>query len=502
MTQNSSEYKFWSEMCVQSVDKGIISLANGAKFVDRDNSMALLSKIYVRQCYCELVNLIMKQMCRNAVVTGTPGTGKTTLRNYMVHILITNLREKGGKLCIVLDKSPGIEHDVHVFEASCEANLAQSFKWSATKTSKKENFRENLPDDHNVWYLLDVSKGNSDGRAVFGEFGRTVMFTSPNEKAYKEFIKQDCILYHMPLWRKAEAEAARKTTTISKAVFNDRWDKYRGVARPLFASDEEFEQYEKRISNAIQTLDAQTNFDQLGSSDSTETIRHLLFYFDVHGDESNPFKDASLIFGSDFIKQLVTDQLCKQVQKNLNQVIDDLHSCTPNSLKGLVLEPLALKLLSDSTWNFRVVQLGSRRGELQLGKTLSLGPLDVRKNFSSNDDFITQIGKEMKKNPGTKVAVMLEAPDKFPVVDAVAIVGTGTKRHCLLLQVTVAVKHPVKGPVAKEVLLRLISASGGAGKCALIFVLPNNRNFSSFSEQTVPLEAQNLRQYKIALTKT
>jgi hypothetical protein len=85
------------------------------------------------------------------------------------------------------------------------------------------------------------------------------------------------------------------------------------------------------------------------------------------------------------------------------------------------------------------------------------------------------------------------------VVDAVAIIGVGKARCCLFLQVTVAVKHPVTGVVAADVLTKFIGAAGGADKCALVYVLPNNSYFSQFKAQTVCGCGESIRQYKIAL---
>ena len=189
-------------------------------------------------------------------------------------------------------------------------------------------------------------------------------------------------------------------------------------------------------------------------------------------------------------------KLSDQVQQELDHVMNDLRQCTPGSLKGLVLEPLALRLLSASNRLFSITQLGSKTGGLQLKETLSLGPLRVIDDMKSEDTFMAAITRE--KDKGDEGVLLVPRPG-FAVVDAVAIVGTGDGRHCLFVQVTVAVKHPVTGPVATRVLDKLIDRAGGSDKCALVYALPNNSTFSLFQIQTVPKLAAGVRQYKIAL---
>lgn len=253
----------------------------------------------------------------------------------------------------------------------------------------------------------------------------------------------------------------------------------------MFASEEEFSQYENIISDA------------LIHSTRTDSICHMLFYYDVHVTGNNAFRTASLKFGSDYIKDLVVDKLMQKVQLDLDQVMNELSGCTPASLKGLVLEPLALRLLSTSKRNFRLVQLGSRdtwTKELKLSTPLSLGQIRLRENIP-HGSFITMMEQEL----GGQDDVMLVPRSGYAVVDAVAIVGTGEKRHCLFLQVTVGLRHHVNGSKAAIVLQNLITTGGDVGKCALIFVLPKNNNFSSFGLQNIPACGNNLRQYKIAL---
>jgi hypothetical protein len=497
VAENSDEYKFWNEICLQSVQNNVLQLDNGAQCVSRDNTMTGPSELFVRPCYYQLISLIMNQTSRNAVITGTPGIGKTMLRNVLVHTLIRRQREHRESFCIVLDKSPG--NDLHVFKATVDT--VGGITWSA-HTPNKSSFRRDreFPAGHPVWYLLDVSEGRSTDRITLPSNSRTIMFTSPDEAAYKEFIKEDCVKYLMPLWSKGEAFTALQslTTPVAEEKFSARWEKYGGVARALFASDDGLLAYDKRVGEALVTLDTQANFNNLGDMNNTPSIKHLLFYLDVQVDGMDPCGCGSLIFGTDYIKKLVLQSLSKYVEQSITAVMSELGSCATGSLKGLVLEPIALKLLCISEKNFEVTQMGGTSGGLQLNKMLSFAPMTMRADANTTDTFIAAISDEMH-SPSRENILLVPRAGLFPVVDAVAIVGDGDARCCLFLQVTGGAKHPVTGPEAAGVFERLIEAAGGADKCALVFVLPNNLIFTSFKAQKLPEDGTSIRQYKIAL---
>ena len=499
-----ADNKYWNEMWNLSVQNDVLELKNGAKCVGRNNTMEGPSKLFVRPCYGQLIPLIMKQTSRNAVITGTPGVGKTMLRNVLVHTLIQSHREQKKSFSIVLDKSPGTGNALHVFTATVDTSGTMC--WSAhTHTKSFFNSGREFPAGYPVWYLLDVSKGESSDTIALPDCTRTIMFTSPNEKAYKEFIKEDCVKYFMPLWSKDEAFRARQSLTpsINEGEFSARWEKYGGVARALFASDEEMRSYDERVMEAVNTLDAQTNYNNLGKTNNTSSITHLLFYLDVLVDETDgkdSFGRSSLIVGTDHIKGLVIQRLSEQVEMNINNVMSDLHTCTAGSLKGMVLEPLALRLLCLTEEKFEVTQLGnSRSGGLKLKKMLSFDPMEMKAVDNNTDDAFTAAITEGLQSSSRGNILLVPRAGLFPVVDAVAIVGDGDARCCLFLQVTVAAKHAVTGDGAAAMLEQLISAAGSVTKCALVYVLPNNRTFSQFKEQTISGGKKNFRQYKIAL---
>ena len=58
------------------------------------------------------------------------------------------------------------------------------------------------------------------------------------------------------------------------------------------------------------------------------------------------------MWGSEYILQLVIQKHLQNITAAINDVLNDLDITTPGSIKGLLLEPLALKLISMSTGEF------------------------------------------------------------------------------------------------------------------------------------------------------
>jgi hypothetical protein len=191
------------------------------------------------------------------------------------------------------------------------------------------------------------------------------------------------------------------------------------------------------------------------------------------------------------------DKYAEQVEDKLNNVIDTLRTCIPGSLKGLLLEPLALQLLSKANGAFNCVRLDKGTVGLELLGDLHFDQpnaiYDVSdKNF---DNVLKEYGEVSKEN-----VMIVPSNSLFPAVDAVVIVTVDSTRLYYMLQVTTNKKHGVKGPTAKEMVEKIVKIAGGVGNCAYIYVLPNNKIFENFVEQEMPKYKNKIvPQYKIAL---
>jgi hypothetical protein len=466
-------------------------------FVDRNNLVKItdltnLKIIYIRECYKQLASLIYDQKVDNFVITGTPGIGKTMFRNYMVFSIIENYSSKNveQEFTIVLDKCPGSVF-LNIFKAKIDINGAISWNWCA---DNRENILRNCKSYSNIWSLLDVSEGDSKNR--ISGYGRTIMFTSPSESAYAEFAKENCVIYYMPTWDYEEVKKINEKLEIDVKTLEERWERYGGIPRVLFASDIVFLQYKTdRINNAIDKLTDESHFKHIDTATATKEVRHSLLYYEV--EPESKFINAKLNWGSFYIKPLVGDKYAEKIESDMNNVIDTLRTCLPGSLKGLLLKPIALKLLSKANGSFKCVRLDEGRDGLELVGDLPIGPLNAIYDVSDKnfDNVLKEYGEIRKEN-----VMIIPSNARFPAVDAVVIVTVGNNRHYYMLQVSINKHHGVKGVIAKEMVENIVNIAGGIGNCAYIYVLPNNDIFKKFTDQDMP-KCQNeiVPQYKIAL---
>ena len=96
--------------------------------------------------------------------------------------------------------------------------------------------------------------------------------------------------------------------------------------------------------------------------------------------------------------------------------------------------------------------------------------------------------------------MLIPSNERFPAVDAVAIVTVNNARHCYMLQVTINKNHGVTGQESTAMVKKIVDIAGGIGNCAFIYVLPQNSVFAEFTNQSMPqYKGRTIPQYKIAL---
>ena len=250
----------------------------------------------------------------NAVVTGTPGIGKTTFRNFMIPFLISKLTNVAVKtdFMICVDISPS-DANVEVLHMTYRGGL---WKWNAY-SCQRTSYSIFL-DTHKcfVWYLVDVSQGNACN--IFRNANRSVMFTCPNEKAYHDICKEKCILYYMPTWSWDESLCYNLLMQGDEEVLLQRFTKYGGISRALFASAGIYGQYEQNVAVALNKFDEKTHFKYVRQENCSTDIRHMLMYFNV----TENYRNSELVWGSDHILQLVTAKFIDTNEYELDNVLD------------------------------------------------------------------------------------------------------------------------------------------------------------------------------------
>lgn len=260
---------------------GFLSLPNNVNFVNHMNSPVWKGRVFVRKCYEELADLIFECKKQMVAITGTPGIGKTLFRNYLAWRILH--QHPDNDVAIVFHCSPGDSPMIMVSRESKE------YKARESQSRDAKALFSSLPVRCPIYYLLDVSLGDST-KHVFpdshrGREFRSCMFTSPAASAYSESKKQgDLSVLYMPVWSLVELKAGAPTVPpLSPGEIERRFEKYGGVARPVYSDNGDLQKYDDDLQQAVKALTPADAGDLGFKSVDCKDIRHRLTYFDVKG---------------------------------------------------------------------------------------------------------------------------------------------------------------------------------------------------------------------------
>ena len=310
--------------------------------VGRDNepSKSLGDTLYIRGCYTSLVPLIIN--LTDVVVTGTPGIGKTFLRNFFAHYLLHKYETDVAIIFTLGNRD------------NCTFLIRQNKELSAYSCSNVESGVKTLQKNMHIYNLCDISKGESKSclfKAGLNNYHH-YMFTSPNLKAYGERVKQDTILVYLPLWSKEEVDhASRKASQVVIDSINNLFTEFGGIARVLFGNLPTVHSYRDRVANAIGMFDFKTA-NTIDTTANNEDIRHCIIHLEVSDenwqsqiDRLEMYNKPSLLKPIDLIKYNV--EIHQSLPNNVNDqsVVENLTKELSVVDLNLSLSPSCFKLI-------------------------------------------------------------------------------------------------------------------------------------------------------------
>lgn len=473
-----------------------------SKSVDKSGFNNGRSKLFVRACYKPLADLIMEARSKqkNVVMSGTPGIGKTEFRNYFVYYLAQQMKAGGPLYTIVLHGTPGRRAaDCSVLTAKRDGDALSLSAVRVPSTTLNSTINR---DDPNLVYLLDVSEGDSKEKLELPA-GRTVMFTSPNKKAYQEFAKAHLFIgkpLTMPLWKLPEMESAARMLEMDPTTdhFKEMWRRYGGVPRAVLESEGPDDHgYDNKIQQALTEMKWHDCMASIGATDDTNGTKHRLVYYVVAEDDDGnyDFKDAKLYFGTDYLLTLAADKYLEEMADAVTTVMNSRWPGVAPGVKGDFLEAVAHRALCWSR-SLRLRRVKHTSKHLFTGTSPGAVPVFEEQAplewawFSDVAGAGTHIQKALEN--GTAV-YLRPFDDQFPAIDAILVTTDG---QVILLQMTISKHHGTTGRDAKAVLQQLVAACPG-DEVALVFVVPPTR-FADYPEQDVPTTgSKRVRQYAV-----
>ncbi|KAL3815268.1 hypothetical protein ACHAXA_001880 [Cyclostephanos tholiformis] len=285
-----------------------------------------LNQLFIRKSYKTIASSILEGNGNKAIITGTPGIGKSLFLFYLLWKLV-----KDGKRVLFMYGTFNIYYDGNgaVF-------------WFASG---------NLPQDndvsfwnHSLWCLFDAKrKGEADLNHLPQELSTFIISTSPRRDMVNDFKKPPVPqIFYMPIWTEAELDTI--TLLFPHATqWRERFEILGGIPRHVL---------EDTTQSPLLMLDAACADCSLNDCikkigiNSTITDKSKVIHSLVHMTSDPPFTNSSVCYASPTALNIIVKYMGDEAKHRMRTL---LASCEGNPLTaalcGYIFEPYAIELL-------------------------------------------------------------------------------------------------------------------------------------------------------------
>ena len=428
-----------------------LMLANGTYFLGKS---ALGSKIFVRPCYNEVVQLIRKSAAQRndgttpkIVIVGTPGIGKSVFGYYLLYLL-------------------RLEGRTVVFEAK---DVWHRFSDEGTVVGDFSSFMTaGFFSDGNTWYLSDPIKRPREMLQC-----PTVVFVSPKIGRTKEFLKMSMSEeFVMGPWGEDELMECRRLIypEVSETDVRKRFDVAGGVARVVFGkvnldkySDDMIAKASRESVKSLPQLAANENSDF-----SNEDWGDQLLHMKPWPPGCSVSEQKYITFASEYATGVVASALKIQGDKALPAILGSDFFGTATTLvsgsaKGILYEYLAHKAIARSPG-----------GGGTDGRTFPMRIFGNSTVINSTFQFSGTEVFEGKRIPGMLRPGVYYRPKNtnFPAIDGLGIDTGGDT--LFFFQMKVAGAEKVNGTYVESYWKTALQSKGASPKnFVLLYVVPS-----------------------------
>eukprot|EP00026_Physarum_polycephalum_P004352 Phypoly_transcript_04370.p1 GENE.Phypoly_transcript_04370~~Phypoly_transcript_04370.p1 ORF type:complete len:622 (+),score=82.74 Phypoly_transcript_04370:133-1998(+) len=312
--------KFWNELSNAKLTEGkgkgkkkasdkiaeptFLELASGTHFLGDER---LGSKLFVRGSYKGLaaVTFGILDGGKNAVITGNPGIGKSFFLFYFLYLL--QVREPEATVVVYRH----LEKRWYLF----------SKEGAFTQVGEAEGYAVLEPYlmDPNAWYLVDTA-------TPLRVRAKTLLVSSPYEKRYKEFCKENTHIRYMPIWNKAELDICRQEfyhDTVTQDKLNELHQRWGGIYRYVLEKANN-EDNQRELDGAISKCTTQDILKYAGAEASMEHISHKLLHLIVEDEDmvgemqlTSRYSTIHIDVASKYVTKRLTEKFGHDVRSHL-----------------------------------------------------------------------------------------------------------------------------------------------------------------------------------------
>jgi hypothetical protein len=282
--------------------------------------------LYVRDCYkgifTEIENKRSSALVGGAVVTGTPGIGKTMcaayfIRRYMLSevTVLFKFRNEGYFL---FSTAKNWAHEGFSFELSATLAEGQTYYIGRLGVDNKV-FTDYLKTLNEVVYIVDLNQEKFT-ESLPPAF--TVILTSANKEKYASAVssghKTVSVLW-MPIW--SLEEIRQHYCNIGKPTDRliERYDVHGGVLRYLLWEEE---QAKTDLKNVLDASTSETFFSALDKDCQNANVSGRLVHYKLAA--NNNYTDSQAVFASKHIRDRVAKRFYLRERRSFLVTVDKM----------------------------------------------------------------------------------------------------------------------------------------------------------------------------------
>ncbi|CAB4412663.1 unnamed protein product [Rhizophagus irregularis] len=370
----------------------LLKLAYDANFFGLDNQP---SRLFIRNCYKDLLDIVLKPEIRNLRISGNPGVGKTFFGYYLLYDLLT--------------KNKTIVYELHTMKGS--VILFKEGKGFYLSEGEDHKIIRNYLYKKDTWYIVDGKKPYNASVA------KTILISSPMKSHYHDFDKSEgdsVTILIMPVWTWKEINYCRQNLfeNLDEKLVSELYVKWGGIPRNIL-KEALNSSIQRKLTQAVDTCDEKI-FQYIGGSNSREDVSHILVHIWTNvPEDNNDLKDE---------ENTAEIEACIAREKSIN-----------NAYFGCYFEQIVHRIFRKGG-PFRVRSLEPDSNDDLLTETLN--KQDEILKFSN----VESIENDKYYQPESKT---------FPSIDAIVAPDK-------LFQITIATNHPIKVAGLKLLYEKLI----------------------------------------------
>ena len=395
-------HQFVHGLINHTVNNNTLSLGspNAFLFNEEKPSPYVGSTMFLRPVYTPLIALIDEGLSGgvSVIITGTPGVGKTTMRNlYVKHQLFRPFDPTEQLRTIILQNADRPEyfkitmkpisppagelpHTGAHLGAGADSTNVQVRVTATTGLNYKIDTSRGMPVGE-IFRLVDVNNRGSCALVNSPDYPQehVVVFTYPSNTVESCFDKAGVLRYFMPLWTLSELKQANTALNLrlADAVIEDRYDKVGGTARWVLAKLRAvFDQYVnmtlKEKASDPRLLETASLIQRTTFSGSQNFIHALAYFFVKRSNVGEyDFTQVSVNWGTKFIAVEVVGEVWRRQLTNKGSCVHHSSIGDNPSLVGFLFEG----------WSLRLLQLGGLSGMRWVAEPVARGSLFARKKY-------------------------------------------------------------------------------------------------------------------------